>query len=103
MGTLRIFVSHSSKDDDFGVRLVGDLRRALNDENAVWYDAQGGLHGGDSWWGKIVEEITARDVFLVVLSPDSMTSDWVRDELALAWQLKNSPRRMRIIPLLYRN
>jgi TIR domain len=102
MGSPRIFVSHSSKDDAFGVRLVEDLRRVLGDESAVWYDSRGGLHGGDSWWGRIVEEITARNIFLIVLSPDSVTSDWVKDELALAWRLKNSTKRMQIIPLLYR-
>jgi hypothetical protein len=42
----RIFVSHSSKDNDFGVQLVKDLRHILGDENAVWYDASGGLNPG---------------------------------------------------------
>jgi len=49
----RIFISHSSKDDDFGTQLVEDLRRVLGDEDAVWYDSQGGLRGGDAWWHKI--------------------------------------------------
>jgi hypothetical protein len=56
----RIFVSHSHQDNAFGVRLVQDLRAALGgDEAAVWYDASGGLHGGDEWWRKIVAEITS--------------------------------------------
>jgi hypothetical protein len=46
----------------------------LNDENAVFYDVLGGLHGGERWWEKIVEELTARDVFILVLSPDAMNS-----------------------------
>ena len=45
--SFRIFVSHSHKDNDFGFKLVQDLRRVLGDETAVWYDARGGLHGGD--------------------------------------------------------
>ena len=100
--TLRIFVSHSNKDDDFGTRLVDDLRHVLADEMAVWYDSQGGLHGGDNWWRKIIRELTERNVFIVVLSPDAMDSDWVNDEIDLAWRQKNSPQRKRIILVLYR-
>ena len=65
----RIFVSHSHLDNDFGTRFAQDLRRALKEESAVWYDVLGGLHGGETWWEKIVEELTAHDVFIVVLSP----------------------------------
>ena len=99
---LRIFISHSHKDNEFGVKLVEDLRRVLGDESAVWYDAKGGLHGGDTWWSKIIEEITARNIFIVVLSPDSMSSPWVNDEINLAWRQKNSPEGKRIFPILYR-
>jgi hypothetical protein len=98
----RIFVSHSSQDDDFGTRLVENLRSALGGETAVWYDSRGGLRGGDDWWPKIVKELTACNVFIVVLSPDAMASPWVNDEINLAWRQKNSPTRMRIIPVLYR-
>ena len=74
----RIFVSHSHLDNEFGTRLTQDLRRVLGDERAVFYDVLGGLHGGDSWWEKIVEELAARDVFIIVLSPHAMNSKWVR-------------------------
>ena len=70
----RIFVSHSHLDNDFGTRLAQDLRRVLKDESAVFYDVLGGLHGGETWWEKIVEELSARDVFILVLSPDAMNS-----------------------------
>lgn len=69
--TLRIFVSHSHVDNEFGLQLVQDLRRIIGDDSAVWYDEAGGLHGGDSWWDKIVRELTARNFFIVVLSPDA--------------------------------
>ena len=39
----RIFVSHSHEDNKFGKKLVADLRHAIGDNNAVWYDASGGL------------------------------------------------------------
>ena len=93
----RIFMSHSHIDNDFGTRLAQDLRRRLNDESAVWYDILG-LHGGDTWWEKIVEELTARDIFLVVLSPDAMNSYWVRQETTIA-----VTKRKFIVPVLYRD
>src|SRR6266571_4806323 len=98
----RIFISHSHIDNEFGTRLAQDLSRVLGDESAVWYDVLGGLHGGDTWWEKILEELTARKVFIVVLSPEAMKSPWVRDEINLAWKQKNSREGKQIIPLLYR-
>lgn len=98
----RVFISHSHADNDFGVRLAEDLRRALGDEQSVWYDVSGGLHGGDAWWRKIVQEIAARPIFVVVLSPDAMDSRWVNDEIDLAWNLKNTPEGKTIIPVLHR-
>ncbi|HEV2459809.1 MAG TPA: EVE domain-containing protein, partial [Ktedonobacterales bacterium] len=51
VGHKRIFVSHSHQDNDFGMRLVHDLRLALGgSEESVWYDTSGGLHVGDEWW-----------------------------------------------------
>ena len=91
----RIFVSHSHLDNDFGTRLTQDLRRVLDDESAVFYDVLGGLHGGETWWDKIVEELTTRDVFIIVLSPDAMNSIWVRREINVALN-----ENKYIIPLL---
>ncbi len=98
----RIFISHSHIDNEFGTRLAQDLSRVLGDESAVWYDVLGGLHGGDTWWEKILEELIARKVFIVVLTPEAMQSPWVRDEINLAWSQKNSREGKQIIPLLYR-
>lgn len=100
MGESRIFVSHSHKDDKFGVRLVSDLRTRLG-EDAVWYDSSGGLHGGDEWWNRIVAEITSRQFFIVIFSPDAVDSQWVVDEVNIAWTLRHRIGT-RIIPVLYR-
>src|SRR6266849_1637564 len=95
--TLSIFVSHSSKDDDFGLRLVQDLRKAFGSPDAVWYDSEGGLYGGDSWWSRIVSVLGTCDVFIIVLSPNSMNSKWVMRELDIAMV-----ESKRIVPVLYR-
>src|SRR5258708_25412781 len=101
--TPRIFVSHSHKDNEFGLRLIADLRRDLGGEDTVWYDVSGGRHGGDAWWRTIVRELTAREVFLVVLSRDAVASKWVEDEIDLEWAQKNSPAGKTIIPVQYRD
>jgi tetratricopeptide (TPR) repeat protein len=99
----RIFISHSYKDDDFSTRLTNDLRHVLGDDSAVWFDKKGGLQGGDIWWEKIREEIAVRNIFIVILSPDSIKSPWVHDEIDIAWLQKNSSsHQKRIIPILFR-
>jgi hypothetical protein len=101
----RIFISHSSKDNDFGQQLTNDLRTILSDDSAVWYDQLGGLYGGEAWWLKIVKEIKERNIFLVILSPDAVNSGWVNDEIQMAWKQKNSRElstNKLIIPVLYR-
>ncbi len=101
--TPRVFVSHSHRDNDFGIKLVHRLRRELGNDDAVWYDKSGGLLGGDEWWHKILAELTARPIFIVVLSPHALTSKWVNDEINIAWNQKNSPGGKLIIPVLYSN
>lgn len=91
-----IFVSHSSKDNDFGVKLVKDLRKCFGDENAVWYDARGGLNPGDRWFKKIEDELSARNIFILVLSPNAMNSAWVRREFDIALIEKKF-----IVPVLF--
>ncbi len=98
----RIFISHSSRDNDFGTKLVQDLRHTLGDDDAVWYDSYGGLHGGMSWWNTIKQELRTRDTFIVILSPDAIESKWVNDEVDIAWYLHNTEGK-RIIPVLYRS
>lgn len=98
----RIFISHSSRDNDFGLKLVQDLRHVLENDDAVWYDSNGGLQGGMSWWRTIKQELKARDIFIVILSPDAIESKWVNDEIDIAWYLHNTEGK-RIIPVLYRS
>ena len=94
--TYRVFISHSSRDDEFCAHLAEDLRRELG-ENAVWYDNLR-LRAGDRWWRIIVEELSLCDVFILIISPASMGSDWVQREYDIAFRQKK-----RIIPLLYQD
>lgn len=94
MAQVSIFVSHSHQDNEWCRPLVAALKAVGYD---VWYD-ETGLAGGDAWVVSIQREVQARDVFLLILTPDAWTSPWVQDELQLA-----IATRRRIIPVLLRN
>jgi hypothetical protein len=51
---------------------------------------------GAKWLQTIETELEGRDTFLVVLTPDSWASSWVRDEIALALA-----RHKRIVSVLH--
>ncbi len=93
-----IFISHASKDDAF----VKDLRMALEGQGVpVWVDSRN-LRGGDKLAPEIKQVIeTARQV-LVVLSPNTINSPWVRAEIKQALQVEQQRRDegYRVIPLL---
>lgn len=76
----RVFVSHSHKDAAWCDPFVDALAGYSID---IWYDRKG-LYAGAQWVRTIEDELSSRDVFLVVITPESWASEWVREELALA-------------------
>ena len=88
----QVFISYSRKDLIFVERLAKDLESAGLD---VWYDLSG-LDGGTRWGREIQGAIQRCQVFVVVLSPNSVDSEWVEKEFMYANSLKR-----KIIPLLY--
>ena len=88
----RVFISYSRKDLVFVERLAEDLKAASLE---VWYDLSG-LEGGTRWGREIQNAIRDSQCFIVVLSPNSIESEWVEKEFMYA----NSQKR-KVIPLLY--
>lgn len=91
---MKIFISYSRKDIAFIEKLSADLKIAGIE---AWYDLTG-LGGGAHWSREIEKAIKASEYVLVVLSPDSVASNWVEEEILYARKLK-----LKIIPLLYRS
>ena len=89
----KVFISYSRKDIKFARRLAGDLESAGFD---VWWDISD-LKGGDDWVRVIPTAIAASQFFIVLLSPDSILSEWVSKEYTYA--LVN---RMKIVPAMIR-
>src|SRR5215217_4059090 len=87
----QIFISYSRKDFVFVRKLAGDLETAGYD---VWWDVSD-LRGGDDWMRIIPAAIETSDYFIAVLSPNAITSEWVKREYTQALSL-----RKKIIPIM---
>ena len=87
----KVFLSYSRKDIDFARKLAGDLEKAGYD---VWWDITD-LRGGDDWVSTIPAAIAASRYMVVVLSPNSIESEWVRKEYTQALNL-----RKKIVPIM---
>ena len=75
-----VFFSYSRDDSEFALRLAKDVKAASVD---VWMD-QLNLYGGQRWAEAIQEALEKCPVVIVILSPLSISSKNVMDELAFA-------------------
>ncbi len=85
---MKIFVSYARADKPYCIRIIETLHA-----HDVWYDQR--LYAGQDWWKEILRRLEWCEVFLYLLSPDSVTSQYCRRELELARRLKRD-----IIPVL---
>lgn len=93
-----IFISHSSQDDQF----VKGLREALESCGlTVWVDSRN-LRGGSKLAPEIDEAIEGARQVIVVLSPNTVNSPWVRKEIQKALEVEQNRQDIdyRVIPLL---
>jgi TIR domain len=89
-----VFLSHSDKDRQFATSLARILRRH---NIPVWY-SRSSLVGAQQWHDEIGAALNRCNWFLLVLTPDSVKSEWVKHELMFA--LNNRRYRGKIVPLL---
>ncbi len=89
----QVFISYSRKDVSFAEQLVVDLEKAGLE---VWRDVSS-LGGGARWRKEIETAIRTSPIFIVVLSPDAVESEWVEREFLFASNL-----RRKIVPVMCR-
>jgi hypothetical protein len=94
-----IFVSHSSKDKEFAMRLARDLTKA---GFKVWLD-QWQIQIGDSLANAVAEAIKASRFLLIIMSPDYFQSAWTAQEWQYSLAEEVSTSTIRLIPVLYRD
>lgn len=80
----RIFISYSRVDREF-VEALSKLLREVYGYDNVWYDEN--LHGGDIWWQEILDAIERCDIFIYLLSNESVTSPYCLAEFQEAQRL----------------
>ena len=91
MDSESIFVSYSSKDRPFALKFVKELQDlGVN----VWMD-QLGIKLGENWDNAIEEALDNSNTFLLFISPTSVESQNVQDEVHFAIKEKK-----RLIPIL---
>jgi hypothetical protein len=93
------FISYSHKDAPFVDRLAEDL---VAGGVGVWLD-RWKIMVGDSIADKIQTALHESDYLLLVLSPHSVSSPWVHDELNAARVRQLESRRVVVLPILYQD
>jgi len=91
---MKVFISYSEADEKW-VRL---LRSRLSEEGFEVWNSASDIAPGDNWLLKSGRALQTADAMIVLLSPDSAKSDWVRSEIEYA--LSSPQFRGRVIPLL---
>lgn len=90
-----VFLSHSSLDRQF----ANDLAAVMGRHGIpVWY-SQINILGAQQWQDEIGAALQRCDWFVIILSPQSVDSMWVKRELAYALQQNRFENK--IIPLIY--
>ncbi|WP_337017674.1 toll/interleukin-1 receptor domain-containing protein [Oceanobacillus massiliensis] len=91
-----IFLSHNSKDKIFVRKLANDLRRK---GYYVWVD-EAEIKLGDSLIEKIREGIDKVQYIGVVLSENSIKSEWVKREVDIAINQEIAEKKVKVLPLM---
>jgi mannose-1-phosphate guanylyltransferase len=91
--SLSALFSYCREDSDFALRLAKDLKAA---GAKVWID-QLDIEPGTSWDRAVEDALNKCQHMLVILSPDSVKSENVLNEVAIALR-----KQKKVIPVLYR-
>jgi TIR domain-containing protein len=89
----RVFLSHAPGDAALARKIRNLLIR--HSSSSVFTNAD--LSAGENWQSKLQKELETADVFVALLTPESVASSWVLQETGAAWALDKP-----IIPLVTR-
>jgi hypothetical protein len=89
------FLSYSSKDDEFARRLYNDLQ---GKKVRTWF-APEDLKIGDRFRSRIDESIRLHDKLVLILSANSVNSDWVETEVESALEREQKEGKDVLFPI----
>jgi hypothetical protein len=90
---IKIFLSHASVDMVLGRKVRNLISQNFNAQVFATED----LSAGEKWETKLRNELSAADVVVALLTPGSVGSSWVLQEIGAAWALRKP-----IVPLVTR-
>jgi hypothetical protein len=94
---IEVFLSHASADEKF----VTDLSEVLQQHHVPFWYSKVNIRGAQQWHDEIGEALNRCDWFLLILSPHSVKSMWVKRELVYA--LEQNRFADKIVPILYQD
>jgi hypothetical protein len=90
-----VFLSHSNPNKDF----VRKLHDKLQDKGVrCWFDEHD-MHGGKKIHEQVYKAIQLNDKLVVVLSKESMASNWVKTEIKRARKVEREEKRSVLFPI----
>jgi hypothetical protein len=89
------FISYSTKDEEFARRLHERMRAA---KLRVWF-APEDIQGGKKLHKQIERAIQVHDRLLLILSENSIHSEWVMTEIRNAVKVETKDRRRKLFPI----
>jgi len=89
------FISYSTKDEEFARRLHARMRQA---GLRVWF-APEDMKGGDKLYDQIDRAIQLHDKLLLILSENSIQSEWVMTEIRKAREVEKKENRRKLFPI----
>jgi len=89
------FISYSAKDEEFARRLHARMREA---GLRVWF-APENLKGGKKQHEQLFEAIQLYDKLLLILSEQSIKSEWVMTEIRKAREVEKKENRRKLFPI----
>ncbi|HEX3642604.1 MAG TPA: toll/interleukin-1 receptor domain-containing protein [Ktedonobacteraceae bacterium] len=90
-----LFISYSSKDQEFAKRLYADLRKK---DVPCWF-APEDLRIGDKFRVRIDESIRLYDKLLLILSEHSVRSPWVETEVETTFSKEHKTGKLALFPV----
>jgi hypothetical protein len=78
-----VFLSYSKRDADFAMQ-VRDVISQLEVRTFI----HGDLSAGENWPEKLRAEIRSADLVIALVTPHTLNSSWMNQELGAAWVLK---------------
>ena len=79
----KVFISHSSKDKEYFVRpLVNHLKKSLGEDRLVYDELT--FEAGAKSIEEIRRSMEKTDLFVLLLSTNSLSSKWVKQEITWA-------------------